>query len=75
MEQTCRTIQEEVCSDPEDPEPKTECNIVMESVCDDVVEEVCTMQSKMECQNMDKQVKLFIIRVYYNWLSRLVKPC
>ena len=30
-----------VCSDPEDPEPQTECEVVMEQQCEDVVEEVC----------------------------------
>ena len=31
-----------VCSDPEDPEPQTECEVVMEQQCEDVVEEVCS---------------------------------
>ena len=30
----------QVCSDPEDPEPQTECEVVMEQQCEDVVEEV-----------------------------------
>ena len=30
-----------MCSDPEDPEPQTECEVVMEQQCEDVVEEVC----------------------------------
>ena len=29
-----------MCSDPEDPEPQTECEVVMEQQCEDVVEEV-----------------------------------
>ena len=32
----------QVCSDPEDPEPQTECEVVMEQQCEDVVEEVCS---------------------------------
>ena len=31
-----------MCSDPEDPEPQTECEVVMEQQCEDVVEEVCS---------------------------------
>ena len=55
MEQTCRTVQEEACSDPEDPEPKEECSIVMEEECGDSVEEVCTMTTQMECDTVDKE--------------------
>ena len=37
----------QVCSDPEDPEPQTECEVVMEQQCEDVVEEVCCHVSQV----------------------------
>ena len=41
MEKSCRTVQEEVCDDPDNPEVKTECSVVMEEVCETVQEQQC----------------------------------
>ena len=74
-EQVCRTVQEEDCSDPESPEPKRECSVVMEQECEEVVEvltnqntalhsirpcidqsqEVCRMETKMDCQMEERE--------------------
>ena len=46
----------QVCSDPEDPEPQTECEVVMEQQCEDVVEEVWChdMSSVTICHDMSR---------------------
>ena len=41
MEKSCRTVQEDVCDDPDNPEVKTECSVVMEEVCETIQEEQC----------------------------------